>query len=221
MVPAAPARSCAPPRLARSRRSGTLCAMAATQPMDELRRRLTEISDLERIGMLLAWDQEIAMPPAGAEWRASQRATLERISHERFAADRVGELLAAAEPVTPLDEDLLRVTRRDYDKARRVPADLVAEIVHAGATAREAWARARADDDFGLLEPHLRRNVELRRRYIACFPEAERPFDALLDDYEPGMRTTQAEDVLGRLRDGLIPLVEAAAAGAADDDALV
>jgi carboxypeptidase Taq len=66
-----------------------------------------------------------------------------------------------------------------------------------------------------MFEPHLRRNVELRRCYIACFPEAERPYDALLDDYEPGMRTAAVEDVLGRLRDGLIPLLEAA--GAVDD----
>jgi carboxypeptidase Taq len=191
---------------------------APSTPLIELRTRLAEIADLERLSMLLAWDQEVMMPPAGAEWRAGQRATLERLTHERFADERIGELLAAAVPETPLDEDLLRVTRHDYDKARRVPADLVAELVHAGATAHEAWARARAESDFALLEPHLRRNVELRRRYIACFPEAERPFDALLDDYEPGMRTAEVEDVLGRLRDGLIPLVGAAGPG---DAALV
>jgi carboxypeptidase Taq len=189
----------------------------ADDPLIELRTRLAEVTDLGRLGMLLAWDQEIAMPPAGAEWRAGQRATLERLSHERFVDDRIGELLEAAAPATPLDEDLLRVTRRDYDKARRVPADLVAEIVHAGATAREAWVRARAESDFALLEPHLRRNVELRRAYIACFPEVERPFDALIDDYEPGMRTGEIEDVLGRLRDGLVPLVAAARDGAGDD----
>jgi carboxypeptidase Taq len=191
---------------------------APADPLVELRTRLAEVADLERLGMLLAWDQEIMMPPAGAEWRASQRATLERHTHVRFVDDRIGELLAAATPATPLDEDLLRVTRRDYDKARRVPADLVAELVHAGATAHEAWARAREESDYALLEPHLRRNVELRGRYVACFPEAERPFDALLDDYEPGMRTAEVEDVLGRLRDGLVPLVAAAGSG---DDALV
>jgi carboxypeptidase Taq len=182
-------------------------------PLIELRTRLAEVSDLTRLGMLLTWDQEIVMPPAGAEWRASQRATLESLTHTRFTADRVGELLDAATPATPVDEDLVRITRRDYDKARRVPPDLVAELVHASATASEAWARAREESDFALLEPHLRRNVELRRRYIDCFPEAERPFDALLDDYEPGMRTAEVEDVLGRLRDGLVPLVAARGGG--------
>jgi carboxypeptidase Taq len=205
----------------RPRTHRTAHCHAVTDPADplvELRIRLAEVTDLERLSMLLAWDQEVVMPSGGGEWRAGQRATLERLTHERFVDDRIGELLDAATPETDLDEDLVRVTRRDWDKARRVPAELVADLVHAGATAHEAWVRARAESDFALLEPHLRRNVELRRRYIACFPEAERPFDALLDDYEPGMRTAEVEDVLGRLRDGLVPLV---AEAPRVDDALV
>jgi carboxypeptidase Taq len=158
------------------------------------------------------------MPPAGAEQRAQQRATVERMAHERFVDDRVGELLDAAEPESPLDEDLLRVTRRDFDKACRVPASLVSELVHAAATGHQAWTKAHAASEFAPFEPFLRRNIELRRRYIACFPEAQRPYDALLDDFEPGMRTAEAEDVLGRLRDGLIPLL---AAAAPPDDAIM
>src|SRR6185369_12882810 len=98
-----------------------------------------------------------------------------RLTHERFADDRVGELLEAAEPESSLDQDLVRVTRRDFVKARRVPSDLVEELAHAGATGHEAWTRAREASDFALFEPHLRRNIDLRRRYIACFPEVERP----------------------------------------------
>ncbi len=188
-------------------------------PLAELRRRLAEVTDLERMAMLLAWDQEVMMPPAGAEWRAQQRATLERLAHERFVDDRVGELLESATPESDVDIDLLRVSRRDFDKARRVPAELVEEMAHAGATGHEAWTRARETSDFALFEPHLRRNIELRRRYVACFPEVERPYDALLDDYEPGMRTAEAEDALRRMREGLVPLVEAAPSTA--DDALM
>jgi carboxypeptidase Taq len=184
----------------------------------ELRRRLAEVSDLEALGQLLAWDQEVVMPPAGAEWRAQQRATVERLAHERFVDDRVGELLDAAAPESDIDVDLIRVARRDFDQARRVPGDLVEELAHASSTGHEAWLRARDTSDFALFEPHLRRNVDLRRRWIACFPDAERPYDALLDHYEPEMRTAHAEDVLARLRDGLVPLVEAAAPG---DDALL
>src|SRR3954451_22068280 len=186
--------------------------------MGELRRRLAEVADLENLGQLLAWDQEVVMPPAGAEWRAQQRATVERLAHERFVDDRVGELLDAAVPESELDRDLIRVARRDFEVARRVPGDLVEELAHASATGHEAWLRAREDSDFALFEPALRRNVDLRGRWIACFPEAERPYDALLDHWEPEMRTAQAEDALARLRDGLVPLVEAAGPG---DDAVV
>src|SRR4051812_49872681 len=168
--------------------------------------------------MLLAWDQEVVMPPGGAEWRAQQRATVERLAHERFVDDRVGELLDAAAPESELDSDLIRVARRDFDLARRVPPELVEELAHASSTGHEAWLRAREESDFALFEPPLRRNIELQRRWIACFPEAERPYDPLLDHWEPEMRTAQAEDVLARLRDGLVPLVEAAPPG---DDALV
>ena len=74
--------------------------MASTNgPLADLRRRLAEVSDLEKLAMLLAWDQEVVMPAAGAEWRAQQRATLERLAHERFAEDTVGELLEAAAQV--------------------------------------------------------------------------------------------------------------------------
>jgi carboxypeptidase Taq len=178
--------------------------------LNELKGRLAEVADLERVSILLAWDQEVAMPPRGAESRAEMRASIERLGHERFTDDRVGELLACAAPESEVDDDLLAVTRRDYDKARRVPGELVAEMVHASAIGHEAWARAREESDFALFEPFLRRNIELRRRYIACHPEAARPYDALLDDHEPQMRTGEAEAVLERLRDGLIPLVEAA-----------
>src|SRR4051812_17742662 len=166
--------------------------------MIELRRRLAEVSDLEALGMLLAWDQEVVMPTAGAEWRAQQRATVERLAHERFVDDRVGELLELATPESELDADLLRVARRDFEHARRVPPDLVEELAHASSTGHEAWLRAREDSDYALFQPALRRNVELRRRWIACFPDAERPYDPLLDYWEPEMRTAQAEDALTR-----------------------
>src|SRR4051794_21026301 len=188
--------------------------MAAPEPIDELRRRLAEVSDLERIGMPLAGARGVAWPPAGAEWRAQQRAAIERLGHERFVDDRVGELLEAAAPRSALDEDLLRVARRDFERARRVPSELVEELAHAGATGHVAWLRAREASDFAFFAPHLQRNVDLRRRWIACFPDAARPYDALLDDYEPGMTTETVEDALTRLRDGLVPLVAQAAGGA-------
>jgi carboxypeptidase Taq len=178
--------------------------------MDELLERLAEISDLQSAAVVLGWDQEVCMPPAGAEGRGEVRATVGRIAHERFIDSQMGELLAAAQPRTEIEADVVRVARRDYDKARRVPGELVAEIARASSAARMAWLHAREDNDFASFAPHLERQLELRLRYSACFPEAEHAYDPLLDDYEPGLSTAELTDTLARLRDGLVPLVAAA-----------
>jgi carboxypeptidase Taq len=178
--------------------------------MDELLRRLGEVYDLERTAMLLAWDQEVCMSPAGATEHGELRATIERLAHERFVDDRVGELLGDARPRDDIHADTVRVALRDFEKARRVPSDLVAEMARAGAAARTAWMKARELNDFAVFAPALARNLELRRALSACFPEAEHPYDPLLDDYEPGLRTASAGAALERLRDGLVPLIAAA-----------
>ena len=102
----------------------------------------------------------------------------------------------------------MRVTRRDWEKARRVPTELRAEIARATSIAEHAWEAAREASDFAAFLPHLERVVELKRRYIECF-DFEHPYDALLDDFEPGMKTAQLRPVLERLRDGVVPLLEA------------
>jgi carboxypeptidase Taq len=178
--------------------------------MDELLERLAEIADLERAAIALGWDQEVCMPPAGAEGRGEVRATVGRIAHERFIDEEMGALLAAAEPRSDLEADIVRVARRDYDKARRVPGELVAEIARASSAARVAWLHAREHSDFASFAPHLQRQLDLRRQYSACFPEAEHVYDPLLDDYEPGLSTAELTETLARLRDGLVPLVAAA-----------
>jgi carboxypeptidase Taq len=175
--------------------------------MDELMGRLAEVTDLGRTAMLLAWDQEVCMPRGAAAEHGELRATIDRLTHERFVDDRVGELLEAASPRDEIEADVVRASRREYDKARRVPGDLVAEITRAAANARAAWLEATEANAFAPFAPFLERNVELRRRLSACFPEAEHPYDPLLDDFEPGMRTADARAALERLRDGLVPLV--------------
>ena len=156
------------------------------------------------------------MPPAGAEARAEQLATLARVSHERLISDELGRLLdeAAKEvdglPYDSTEASLVRVARRDWEKARRVPAELRAEITRAASLAEHAWAAHRERSDFAGFLPHLDRNVELRRRYAECFagfPGFEHPYDPLLDDFEPGMTTTEVSTVLAELRDGVRPLV--------------
>jgi carboxypeptidase Taq len=196
--------------------------------LDELRERLGEISDLGRARALLAWDERTKMPRAGIEPRAEQLATLARIRHERLISDELGRLLDAAgaeldsQPYDSDEASLVRVARRGWEKARRVPPDLRAEITRVSSLSEHVWEEARANSDFAAFLPHLERNVELRRRYADCFDgfdDFEHEYDPLLDDYEAGMTTAEMAEVLGELRDGVRPLVASIAdSGTSVDD---
>jgi carboxypeptidase Taq len=175
--------------------------------------RLGEVQDITGAAGVLAWDQRTKMPEAGARARADQLATLTRVAFERFTSDEIGDLLDGLEDWgRSLDYDsteasLLRMTRRDYDKARRVPIELRAEIARAGALAEPIWREARRTSDFELFRPHLEQAVELKERYIDCFQPVDEPYDALLDDFEPGMKTADVRTVFDELKEGLVPLV--------------
>jgi carboxypeptidase Taq len=191
-------------------------------PFDELQRRLGEISDLDRASYLLAWDQETKMPPLGAPARAEQLATLTRIAHELATSPEIGVLLdrlrereESSDPES-FEASLIRVTRRDYAKQRRVPSDLRAEMTRAGSLGYGAWLEAREAADFGLFLPHLERRLELTKQYVACHEPYEDPYDVLLDDHEPRMRTADVEAVFERLKAELVPAVLAITESAGD-----
>ena len=133
----------------------------------ELRLRLGEVSDLRSALALLEWDQMVMMPPAGAAVRAERLATVERIAHERFSDERIGELvheLSDLEASLPYDSDdacLIRVTRRDWEKARRVPSELAGALTKAASEGMEAWVVAREENDYAAFRPWLDRQLEL------------------------------------------------------------
>ncbi len=181
-----------------------------------LRQRLAEISDLGRAAGVLSWEQRVSMPPLGTESRAESLATLGRIIHDRFTDPEVGHLLdrlAPLEESLPYESDdasLIRVTRRDWEKACRVPTELRVAMTRAAARGHHAWVEARSNNDFASFLPYLRENVELKRRYIECYEPADLPYTALLDDYEPGMTTTEVREVFATLRPVLTELVRTA-----------
>jgi carboxypeptidase Taq len=182
----------------------------------ELRERLAEIHDLNKARALLSWDQQVKMPQGGGAVRAEQLATLDRISHQAFTSAEIGRLLdelapfGDAQPYDSDDASIVRVTRRDWEKARRVPAELRAEMSRAGSLALPAWATARQTSDYSLFRPYLEKNLELRRRYIDCFDGYDEPYDVLLDDFERGMTAAEVRAVFDRLKEEQIPLVAGA-----------
>ena len=183
----------------------------------DLKERLAEIHDLQKTRALLAWDQQVLMPPGGGAVRAEQIATLDRIAHTAFVADEIGRLLDRLEPfetAQPYESDeasLVRVTRLDWEKARRVPSELRAEMSRASSLALPVWAEARKSSDVTLFLPLLQQNLDLRRRYVECFDDYDEPYDVLLDDYERGMTTAEVRVVFDRLRAKQPALVAGAA----------
>jgi carboxypeptidase Taq len=191
--------------------------------LDELKRRLGEIADLERIQSLLHWDLEVLMPPSGQDARAEQLSTLESILHDRRTHDRIGELVEQLEPYAkslPHDSDdacLIRVTRRDWERERRVPTELASELEGAAAASYRTWVRAREESDFGAFRPSLERMLELRLRWVECFAPYDDPYDVLLDEHERGMRADRVREIFGTLVPELLALVNEHASDEEDD----
>jgi carboxypeptidase Taq len=181
----------------------------AAPPLERLKAVLAEIADLHHAEGIADWDSRVSMPPEGAPARANVVATLTRFIHERLVADDVGELLdEIGDRGDEVDAALLRVTRREWERARRVPSELAAELAHSAGIAVAAWDEAKAASEFAQFAPHLERQLELKLRYIACFPDDEIPYDVLLDDYEEGTTTADVQRIFDRLKEELVPLVE-------------
>jgi carboxypeptidase Taq len=198
-----------------------------SDPFEALRAHLAPIEDLKAAAAVLRWDQETYMPEGGGEARAQQLSTLQSTAHDRFVAEETGELLdEAAETLDnpdPLDPDaaLVRVTRRDYERAVRVPSSLVAELSKARAEAQQAWRQARRNDDFSQFAPHLERLVQLSVEKAEAIGYEDEPYDALLTEYEPGGTTAEVASLFDALRDDLVPLVDAIAEAPQVDDAVL
>jgi carboxypeptidase Taq len=178
-----------------------------------LRELAAELADLRGIGAVLHWDQQTMMPPRGGAIRAERGATLERIAHERLTSQRTGDLIEAARaeladaPPDGIDIRALLSLEREYDKSRRVPVELAVEMARASSEGFESWQAAREADDFGLFAPALERNLKLTQDYIACFDGHEDPYDVVLDDFAPEMRTADVEPVFNELKAELSPMI--------------
>jgi carboxypeptidase Taq len=181
---------------------------------DELRQRLAEVVDLGKTMSLLSWDQQVLMPKRGAGIRAEQLATVGRIAHLKFTSSEVGKLIddlrgwAEQHDYDSLEASLVRVAARDWEKASKVPADLRAEMSRSAALANQVWVDARRENDFGSFLPVLRRNLDLRKRYIDCFEVGDEPYDIVLDDYERGMKTAEVRKIFDYLKTHQAPLVK-------------
>jgi len=189
----------------------------------ELRDRLATITDLQHAHSVLTWDLEVWMPPAGAEARGMQLGTLAAVVHERQVDERLGKLLTELEPYAaglPADHDdacLIRVAKRDWERMRRVPTELARELATAESESYGAWVRAREADDYPSFRPWVERMVELRLRLAECVAPELDPYDAMLDDFEEGLREDEVRRIFSVLQPELSALVAEHADGEEED----
>jgi carboxypeptidase Taq len=182
---------------------------------DELVRRFKETRLLESIGSVLGWDERTYMPPKGGAHRAEQMALLARLGHEQLTSPRIGELLGVVEgdPRTKEAESAAAVNareiRRVYDIAVKVPGSLVEELARVTTRAQGVWQEARKNNDFNTFAPWLEKIVALKRQEAQAIGYRGVPYDALLDQYEPGATTAEITCLFAELRQELVPLVSA------------
>lgn len=193
----------------------------------QLKEILAEVDDLSRASALLSWDQQAYMPRGAAEARGQQMGTLDKIGHERFTSPETGKLLSSLEKSTkgwePDSDDarLVKVTAKRYERAVKVPSAMVAEKAEITSLAGQAWQEARAKADFPHFQPHMEKVLDWMQRYARLFDPQVHLYDALLDEYEPGMKTAEVQAIFNGIRPKQVELIKAIANKPKIDDSML
>ena len=138
--------------------------------------RIKDIGKLEAIDALLEWDQDTYMPAKGVAVRAEMAALVAALKHERRTSREMGDLLGElSENGDPVRETNIRETRRLYQRAVNVPTELVKELARTSALAKDAWVRARQEDDYGVFAPALAKLIDLKRQQADAVGYAHHP----------------------------------------------
>ncbi len=185
--------------------------------LERLMERARELIILDSAASILHWDMETMMPPAAVSLRGEQLSLMERMMHRMLTDPQVGGLLKEIlghPSYGSLDEAQRRnvhLIRKAYEEAVRLPEELVAETARQRAITIDVWKKAKASKDYRPFSPHLERLFELRRRAAELLVEVKGvkdPYDALIDDFEPGMASDTIARIFSDLRPRLIRIMD-------------
>lgn len=172
----------------------------------ELMAHQRQTEALAQVAGRLGWDQETHMPRGAAEQRSEEMAALEGILHARRTDPRLAGWLAQAEPADDVAVAQLRQIRRSHTRMMKIPARLAEELARVTSLAQGVWAQARANEDVAGFLPTLARVIDLKREEGAALAEGGDPYDALVDDYEPGMTAAAIAAMFDAMRPRLVAL---------------
>jgi carboxypeptidase Taq len=186
-----------------------------------------EIHLIDASMAMLDWDQKTYIPRGGTENRGNQLALLAGISHQKSTAPEIGDLLKQLEG-SPLTADAdsfeaanIREIKHSYDKLVKVPQSLVEELTKVTTVAHGVWADARKKSDFSIFFPYLEKIIKLKQQQAEAVGYKKHPYDALLDDFEPGSTIEKVAKIFADFRDELVGLVKAIAGSKKQPDATI
>lgn len=180
---------------------------------------LREVQHLQSAASLLSWDQETYMPPGAGAARADQVATLLGLAHQKMVSDEMADLLSRwldLETGEPLEGEgwdtagraFLRETWRDYQRVRKLPTDFVIRLEREASLSQQVWVEARKKNDFPRFAPKLKTIVSLKLEEARYLGYKGSPYNALLDEFEPGATIDQITPLFSSLRERLVPLLQ-------------
>ena len=167
------------------------------------------------------------MPPGAAEARGNQMGTIQKLIHQKSITPEIGQLIedlsAAAKEIDPDSDDarLIKVAKRDYENAVKVPPEFTEKFAKITAMAHGAWAEARATNDFSKFQPKLEEILALTREFAEFFAPYDHPYDPMLDQFEPGMKTADVKTIFDALRPRQVKLIKAIADSPQVDDSFL
>src|SRR5215472_15099914 len=198
----------------------TQCMKHAFPAYDKLLKRAREIALLDSTGSALSWDEETYMPAKALNHRAEQMAWLSGEAHRLFTASKVGDWIAECEQhgFAPDSDEAANVRewRRSYDRKTKIPARLVEKFQRTRTHAPNAWGEARKQSKFKIFRPHLQKLMDLHLQFADLWGYTGSPYNAHLDEHEPGARAEDLRELFAKLRPEIVsilgPAVERSAA---------
>ncbi|MBS1538701.1 MAG: carboxypeptidase M32 [Bacteroidetes bacterium] len=185
--------------------------METTQLLGDVVHTMHTINDITAASSILNWDQETYMPEGAAETRAEQISTLETLAHQFLTGDSSKKL---ADRITSLNgyatsEPLFRLFIEDFERASKLPEELVRRTSRAQALAQDIWKHARAEKNYAKFQPILAELIDLKIEAAERYGYAENRYDALLNLFEPGMTVAQLNPVFENLRTATAEILSA------------